>query len=221
MIYNAKMSLVPQTLSANDPKPKMPDGVEVNIIDGDEPTSTVDPLTGIARIEADDGSVIIDFSPKKDTTVTGHGENLAIGLDSMNLSSLCSDLLDGIQSDVLSRAELDQIFSRGIDLLGVKLEDASSEVTAQGSVSKVWHPILMEAVVRYQANASAEMLPADGPVKVRDDEPLDDSPRMALADAFEKDFNHYLTSVRKEYYPRYPPDVYRPRVLWHRLQKGV
>lgn len=201
-MYNAKMSLVPQTLSSNTPKPNIPDGVEVNIVDPDEsPATTVDPITGISRTETDDGSVIIDFSPKKQTGSTGHSENLAVELDSMNLSSLCSDLLDGIQADVMSRAELDQIFSRGIDLLGVKLEDASSEVTAQGSVSKVWHPILMEAVVRYQANASAELLPAAGPVKVRDDEPLSDSPRMALADAFEKDFNHYLTSVRKEYYP--------------------
>ena len=196
------MSLVPQTLSANDPKPELPEGIDVNIVEGDEPESTtVDPLTGIARIEADDGSVIIDFSPKKQQAATGHGENLAEGLDSSNLSSLCSDLLDGIQSDVSSRAELDQIFSRGIDLLGVKLEDAASEVTAQGSVSKVWHPILMEAVVRYQANASAELLPASGPVKVRDDQPLADQPRMELAEAFEKDFNHYLTCVRKEYYP--------------------
>lgn len=198
------MSLVPQTLSDNDPKAALPDGIEVNIIDQDDPNpESIDPLTGIARIEGDDGSVTIDFSPKrpKADSQEGHGANLAEGLASTDLSSLCSDLLDGIQSDVQSRSELDQIFTRGIDLLGVKLEDAASEVTAQGSVSKVWHPILMEAVVRYQANASAELLPASGPVKIRDDEPLVDPARMELAEAFEKDFNHYLTAVRKEYYP--------------------
>lgn len=199
------MSLVPQTLSANDPKPviSLP-GVDVTIEDDEAPPAeSVDPLTGIARIEQPDGSVVIDFSPKskRGESEEGHGENLAEGMNSLDLSSLCSDLLEGIEADIMSRAELDQMFSRGIDLLGVKLEDASGEVTAQGSVSKVWHPILMEAVVRYQANASAEMLPASGPVKVRDDEPLTDPARMELANAFEKDFNHYLTVIRKEYYP--------------------
>lgn len=200
------MSLIPaQTLSDNPPMPVITlPGVEVTITDGDDdPKETVDPLTGISRIENPDGSVVIDFAPKrpKADTDEGHGENLAIDLNSMDLSSLCSDLLEGIESDIMSRSELDQIFSRGIDLLGVKLEEASGEVNTNGTVSKVWHPILMEAVVRYQANACAEMLPASGPVKARDDEPLTDPARMELTEAFEKDFNHYLTSVRKEYYP--------------------
>lgn len=197
------MSLVPQNIPDNDPKPELPEEIEVNVIDADDPSnSSIDPLTGVLRIEADDGSVVIDFSPKKEKDLQeGHNANLAKDLDSTNLSSLCSDLLDGIDSDINSRSELDMLFSRGIDLLGVKLEEASSEVTTQGSVSKVWHPLLMEAVVRYQANASAEMLPSSGPVKVRDDEPLADPARMETAQAFEKDFNHYLTVVRKEYYP--------------------
>lgn len=198
------MSLVPQTLPDNDPKLKAAtEGIDVNIItDNSTPQQVIDPITGIARTEDGDGGVTIDFNPKMAKNVTeGHGENLADGLNSSDLSSLCSDLLDGIQADVESRQELEKMFERGIDLLGVKIEEASSEVTAQGSISKVWHPILMEAVVRYQANASAELLPASGPVKVRDDEPQTDEARMELAEAFEKDFNHYLTAVRKEYYP--------------------
>lgn len=197
------MALVPQTLPDNELQPELPEGIDVNIIQADATDDNgIDPLTGIAHTEDDDGSVTIDFNPKRENPfTTGHYENLAEGMSSVDLSSLCSDLLDGIGSDIDSRAELDQIFSRGIDLLGVKLESASGEVSQQGSVSKVWHPILMEAVVRYQANASAELLPANGPVKVKNDAPQTNIAETNLAGAFEKDFNHYLTVVRKEYYP--------------------
>ncbi len=199
------MSLIPpSTISDNDSSPVISaPGIDVTITHSDPDTTSVDPITGISRTIEEDGSIVIDLKPKraKKDSVSSHGDNLAEDLDINNLSSLCSDLIDGIDSDILSRAELDMIFSRGIDLLGTKLEDASGEVSTQGSVSKVFHPILMEAVVRYQANASGEMLPSAGPVKVRDDQPKTDPARMDLAEAFEKDFNHYLTTVRKEYYP--------------------
>ena len=65
-------------------------------------------------------------------------------------------------------------------------------------ISRVRHPLLLEAVLRFQANARSELLPTDGPVKIRDD---GSSEQSALADALEKDLNHFLTATAKEYYP--------------------
>jgi hypothetical protein len=68
-------------------------------------------------------------------------------------------------------------------------------------MSKVRHPLLLEAVLRFQANARSEMLPTDGPVKIRDDGNDGSTQKDALAEALEKDANHYLTTVASEYYP--------------------
>jgi hypothetical protein len=164
----------------------------------------------------------------------GFYENLAADIGEYELSSIASDLLRGIEADIQSRQDWENSASRAVDLLGLKMEDATGEISGVGTISKVYHPLLLEAVVRYQANARGELLPSNGPVKVRDDQPVGPMPVMGgpmqpgipqpgvgpapanpmmghnggpgldrdvLAEAFEKDFNHYLTVVAKEYYP--------------------
>lgn len=171
----------------------------------------------------------------------GFYENLAEDIGAYELSGISEDLLRGIDADIQSRQDWENAAVRAVDLLGLKMEDATGEITGVGTISKVYHPLLLEAVVRYQANARGELLPASGPVKVRDDEPVGPMPVMGgpmqpgvpppglgpqpampglapanpmmghnggpgldrdvTAEAFEKDFNHYLTVVAKEYYP--------------------
>lgn len=165
--------------------------------------STTDPATG-ARITIDpDGGVTIDLSPslKQKKKSKKFDANLAEEMSTTELSDVASELLRGVDNDIQSRVDYDAFYDKGITLMGLKLESASSEVSATGSISKVFHPLLIEATVRYQSTAMAELLPASGPVKVRDDSLKQDQARMDLADAFEKDFNHYLTTVAKEYYP--------------------
>ena len=68
-------------------------------------------------------------------------------------------------------------------------------------MSKVRHPLLLEAVLRFQANARSELLPTDGPVKVRTEGDNDTYQEDELADALQADLNHYLTTTAREYYP--------------------
>ncbi len=68
-------------------------------------------------------------------------------------------------------------------------------------MSKVRHPALLEAVLRFQANARSELLPTDGPVKIRNDDSASMPGEDQIADALEDDLNHYLTAVATEYYP--------------------
>lgn len=167
-----------------------------------ENTVLVNPETGAVHTEMGDGSVVISFGkPDGSGGDTEFDDNLAETIDSSTLNLMADTIMRGIDEDERSRTDWEQTYNRGIDLLGLKLEDASTDVSAQGTVSKVHHPLLIEAVVRYQATAGSELLPSSGPVKVRDDEPQGDPERCELAEAFEKDFNHYLTVVRKEYYP--------------------
>lgn len=162
----------------------------------------IDPDTGVVTTHNEDGSAIVDFEPKTNREKPNNFDaNLAVYMDPSALSDLGEEIIQGIDSDIESRSEWTSLYNKAIDLLGLKMEEASSDITTYGTVSKVYHPLLLEAVVRSQANARAELLPSNGPVKVRDDEPMGDQSRVLLAEALEKDFNHYLTSVAKEYYP--------------------
>lgn len=165
-------------------------------------TATVNPASGATHIESPDGSVTISFGASAvDAKDSKFDDNLANLIDESELNKMGEEILRGVEEDIQSRADWESTFNRGLDLLGFKLEEAASEVTAGGNISKVYHPLLAEAVIRYAANAGAELLPSAGPVKVRDDTPEVDPIRVEMAEAFEKDFNHYLTVTRKEYYP--------------------
>ena len=152
----------------------------------------------------------------------GFYANLAKKIDSSELTSIATNLLEGIERDEQSRKEWLDTRAMGISLLGLKLEkprsDAGSSSGPVEGMSTVRHPLLLGATVSFQATARAELLPASGPVKVRNDSPMPPKeviqqqaadPRLAdtmenkdeLSQALEKDMNHYLTSVATEYVP--------------------
>jgi len=184
----------------------LPDAANVDMPD-DETTILVDPDTGAVTQIDDDGSAVVDFSPntKRDKTgVRQHDANLAEYIDEGTLKSLGERLLEAIEADDESRIKWVNTRKRGLELLGLDIENARGDVGASSSpmegMSTVRHPLLLEAVIRFQANARGELLPSDGPVKVRvDAKETPDSDD--LAEALEKDFNHYLTTTATEYYP--------------------
>lgn len=160
------------------------------------------------RIEHSDGSITISLDGKpvteEDKKPSGWFDNLVEEIDPSELSRIGEDLIRGVNDDLSSRMEWVEERSRGMRLLGLSLEvpsEQGGESAPVAGMSVVRHPILQEAVLRFQANARSEMLPTDGPVKIRDD---GNNPNLAqdqLATAFERDMNHYLTSTASEYYP--------------------
>jgi len=180
---------------------------------------------GAMRVVHPDGSVTIDFNPdlsRKEPDSDDFYRNIANEIDEGRLSSIASDLITGIAYDDDSRKEWLATRARGIGLLGLKLEEPRGDVGTSSAPlegqSTIRHPLLLEATVRFQATARGELLPATGPVKVRNDanpppeqlqppfsqapaeqptyEQLDD-----LGMALEKDMNHYLTVTATEYVP--------------------
>lgn len=206
-MYNGKMSISPAVLPDNQEPASAPlPGVDIVLDDkgDDSPEKTsYDPLTGISISVSDNGDVEIDFDARRTMSAkdTSFSANLAEKMSDYELSGLCDDILRGIQNDIETRSQLEKTYDRGIDLLGLTMEEASSEATSEGTVSKTYDPTLLEAVINYQCTTSAEMLPAAGPVKVKDYSRDPTPERMRLADDLENDMNYYLTSVRKEYYP--------------------
>jgi len=167
----------------------------------------VNPKSPYVKVELPDGSVTISFGgqekPDHDGEEDFH-ENLALHLDNSTLGQISNELKRLIEQDNESRQELLQQYVMGLDLLGTKIEtprsNASDGSTAVEGQATVRHPLLLESIVRFQANARGELLPSSGPVKIRNDG-LDSANINAQAEALEKDFNHYLTVTASEYYP--------------------
>ena len=178
---------------------------------GDIPT--YDDKNNIIKIDHADGSVTVSINGKPIQTAGGPDipkgwyENIADSLDDAVLGALSDDLMRGIDDDIRSRAEWLEQQAEGIKLLGLKLESvpaASGDANTAGGVegtSKVRHPLLLEACLRFQANALSELLPTDGPVKIRDDNNNGNASDDQIAECLETDFNHYLTKTAREYYP--------------------
>lgn len=175
----------------------------------DEDREVTDDKGNVIKIEHANGDITISMGGvplrKAEELPRGWYSNLAEEINEMELGLIAEDLLQSIAADDQSRREWLDTVAEGIKLLGTKIEIPSSGAPAEGAavdgMSTVRHPALLQAVLRFQANARAEFLPTDGPVKIRDDNNNTTSFDDQLAEAFQKDFNHYLTVTAKEYYP--------------------
>ena len=169
-----------------------------------------DEAGNILRIEHEDGSVSVslDGTPVERAASEardGWFDNLVDDIDAGELARISGDLMRGIEDDLQSRNDWIEDRAQGIKLLGLKIEIPGLQGASDGApvegMSKVRHPLLLEAVLRFQANARSELLPTDGPVKIRTEGAEDTLQDDQLADALQADMNHYLTDVAKEYYP--------------------
>jgi len=98
------------------------------------------------------------------------GVNLAEDMDPDDLRRIAIDVLEGIEADLDSRQDWLDMAERAITLLSLEYKETGSELD-KGTVSVVESTLILEMSIRFWALAEAEFLPADGPVKVKDDEP--------------------------------------------------
>lgn len=124
-----------------------------------------------------------------------HDANLAEHIDESDLTTFASELLSCFEADEMTRADWLQTYIDGLDMLGFKLEDRSEPFKG---ASGVHHPLLAEAVVRFQSNAIMEIFPASGPVLTRI--MGNESPeKVAQALRIKEEFNWQLTDNMTEY----------------------
>ena len=145
-------------------KPMIPSALDVE----DNPTEeeiTVEIVNPDAvSMETDDGSIIIDFDGGLSEELLGpdHDSNLAEFIDETTMESMASELVSDFEADRESRADWARAYVKGLDLLGMKIEDRQQP---WAGASGVFHPVLTESVVRFQAQAMGELFPASGPVR--------------------------------------------------------
>lgn len=150
----------------------------------------------------DDGGVVVDFTPKRQQSDKPgkFDENLADALEGADLNSIAADLLEGIEADDISRKEWMTSYEKAIRLLGLKIDEAGNADTGVEGQATVYHPLLLEAVIRGQSNARGELLASEGPVNVTIDGPAT-AQDTKDADLLQMLVNRYLTVKATEYYP--------------------
>jgi hypothetical protein len=160
---------------------------------------------GAEVIPQDDGSAVVqalaaqmEQSIPMDQLIP-HDANLAEFLDDGILAELSSDLLQSFQDDLSSRDEWEETYKKGLDLLGIKVEERSNPFEGASAVT---HPLISESVTQFQAQAYKELLPAGGPVKTRI---VGASTREAEDQAARvKEYMNYLITEKMD---EYDPDM--------------
>ena len=141
-----------------------------------------------------DGMPILRLE-KEDEDEENFDENLADSLDEQVLQQLAGDLLGDYDDDVSSRKDWIQTYVDGLELLGMKIEERAEPW--EGACG-VYHPLLSEALVKFQAETVMETLPASGPVKtviVGRETPE----KKDAAERVQDDMNYRITDVMAEY----------------------
>jgi hypothetical protein len=182
-------------------------GIKVTV-DDDANTERVDPVTGTVEQDQPDGGVVVRLDARRPQKKDGPKEfyrNLVDEIDGRTLGTIGEELHEAISADDRSRGNYLQIRARAMDFMGLELKEPSSGLADTSAAvegqSVVTNPLLLEACLKGWANAQAELLPADGPVKVEDQGTEISEDEDELADALERDINHYLTDTASEYYP--------------------
>lgn len=138
---------------------------DFDVIDGEFMTFPLagEPSNGVEVIELEDGGAEITFGEGEAPDVEiAFDANLAEHMPDDDLRAVASDLISKFDADKLSRADWEEMYKKGIDLLGLKIEDRNEPWPG---ASGVFHPMLAEAVVRFQSQTIGEIFPAKGPVK--------------------------------------------------------
>ena len=167
----------------------------------DETNIEVDETTPVIEIEIEgneDGEIEIEI---KEPTFE---ENLADELDAKELLSIADEVLENIRIDMDSRKDWERTYADGIRLLGLKMEERTEP---WDGACGVYHPILSEAVVKFQSETSLATFPPSGPVKTQIVGKMTREKQDAAA-RVQEDMNYQLTEEMPEYRSEHE------RLLW-------
>lgn len=154
-------------------------------------------------VTLDDGSMEITIIPGKEVD-DEFNDNLAEDMDEGQLTELSGDLIGEYDADINSRKDWLTTYVDGLELLGLKVEDRTEPWPG---ACNVYHPLMTEALVKFQAETMMETFPAAGPVKTQ----IVGKQTKEKEDAAERvkdDMNYQLTDCMPEYRPEHE------RMLW-------
>jgi hypothetical protein len=154
-------------------------------------------------VEINVGPLSIEIKPEQESE-DDFNANLAEYIDENQLQTLASDLIGDFEDDISARKDWMQTYVDGLELLGMKIEERSEPW--EGACG-VYHPLMSEALVKFQSETMMETFPAAGPVKI-EIIGKETPEKKDAAERVKEDMNYQLTDVMKEYRPEHE------RMLW-------
>ena len=164
------------------------EAIEIEIVDPEE-----------VNIRA--GDLEISIGEGEDDTFS---DNLADEVSDSALQSMASELCSDIDNDKASRKDWEKAYTEGLKLLGLQMEERTEP---WNGASGVFHPMITEAVVRFQAETITETFPAQGPVRTKIIGKETPEKKEAAA-RVQDDMNYQLTEKMVEFRPEHE------RMLW-------
>ena len=152
------------------------------------------------EIDPEEGEVEVEIEVKESTFEENLAEELEFGVQ----ESLSDDVLENIKIDLDSRKDWEKTYAQGIKLLGLKIEERTEP---WDGACGVFHPVLSEAVVRFQSETILSTFPASGPVKTQIVGAVDVKKQEA-ANRVQESMNYELTENMPEYRSEHE------RLLW-------
>lgn len=167
---------------------------------------------GMASLAQDEEPIQVEIEDPEAVHISGPGFemhmekadsefdiNLAEEMDERDLDALAGDLVGDVTEDMNSRKDWLDTYIKGLQLLGIKYEERTEPWPG---ACGVYHPLLMEAAIKFQSETITETFPAAGPVRtviIGKETPA----KKESASRVEADMNYELTEVMQEYRPEH------------------
>jgi hypothetical protein len=151
----------------------------------------------------DDGSAVIEIGEAEAQEVDFYA-NLAEVLEPEALARISIDVASMFEADKGSRSDWEQMYAKGLDLLGLRMEERTKPFRGASGAT---HPMLQEAIIQFQAQAFRELMPAGGPVRTQilGKETVDKFQQASRVQDF---MNYQITTVMEEYTPEFDQLLY-------------
>ena len=174
-----------------------PDGGILVIAEGEAP------LPDVEVILDEEGGATIEIGEETAKEVDFYA-NLAEVIDPLVLSRIALDVSAMFEADKGSRSDWEQMYAKGLDLLGLRMEERTRPFRGASGVA---HPMLQEAIIQFQSQAFKELMPAGGPVRTQilGKETID---KVQQASRVQDFMNYQITTVMEEYTPEFDQLLY-------------
>ena len=189
MATNIDKALFQQPMGI-DAAGEMEEPIEIEIVDPEA-----------VNIDLGDMEISIE---KGEPSIDDFDANLADYLPANQMATMITELVADIENDRNSRKEWEKAYVTGLKLLGLQIEERTEP---WDGASGVFHPMITEAVVRFQSETITETFPAMGPVRTKiigKETPEKKDAAMRV----QEDMNFQLTEVMQEFRPEHE------RMLW-------
>ena len=150
-----------------------------------------------------DGGAVVEIGMEEAKEVDFYA-NLAEVIEPEALARIALDVSAMFEADKGSRSDWEQMYAKGLDLLGLRMEERTKPFRGAAGAT---HPMLQEAIIQFQAQAFRELMPAGGPVRTQilGKETVDKFQQASRVQDF---MNYQITTVMEEYTPEFDQLLY-------------